>query len=139
MRKYIAIIAVLSLIVSSCKTKYIETVHYQPVEVHDTLVTTAFLHDSITVRDSIFIHKVNDTVYSERWKVEYKWRTRVDTVTKVREVPKVFTDTIYQVKEVPVDKIVYQQKWWQKSLSTIGGLFLVGFLLSLIINKKRII
>lgn len=139
MRKIIAILAILALVVSSCKTKYIETVHYKPVEVHDTLVTTAFLHDSITVRDSVFIHQVNDTVYRERWKTEYKWRTRVDTITKIREIPKVFTDTVYQVKEVPVDKVVYKQKWWQKSLSTIGGIFILGLLLSLFIHSKKII
>jgi hypothetical protein len=136
MRKLIAILAILSLIVCSCKTKYIETVHYQPVEVHDTVSSTVFVRDSITLHDSVYIHQKGDTVFSEKWRTEYRWHTKHDTLYQIREIPIMMTDTICTIKEVPVDKIVYKQRWWQNALSTVGGLFLLGLLISLLLHKK---
>jgi len=106
--KNVVIILLFICILSSCKTRYIETVHYQPVEMHDTISSLVHVHDSVTLHDSIFIHMKGDTVFSERWHTYYKWRTKSDTVCKIREVPVVMTDTVYQVKEVPVDKVVYR-------------------------------
>lgn len=121
------------LAMCSCKTKYIETIHYQPVEVHDTLYTTQHIRDSITLHDSVYIHQKNDTIYSEKWRIEHHWHTKWDTLYKSKEVPKVVTDTIVTIREVPVDKIVYKQQWWQKALATIGGIamVLVGFIIAI--------
>jgi hypothetical protein len=136
MKKLIIVIVLLTLTVCSCKTKYIETVHYQPVEVHDTVNTVQHIRDSITLHDSVFIHMKNDTVYSEKWRTEHHWHTKRDTVYKSKEVPKVVTDTIVTIREVPVDKIVYKQHWWQNALSWIGGLCSLGLIISFILNKK---
>lgn len=136
MKKLVAVIVLLALTVCSCKTKYIETVHYQPVEVHDTVNTVQHIRDSITLHDSVFIHTKNDTVYSEKWRTEHHWHTKRDTVYKSKEVPKVVTDTIVKIREVPVDKIVYKQHWWQNALSWVGGLFLLGLLISFIIHRR---
>lgn len=111
----------------SCKTKYIETIHYTPVEVHDTLYNTKLIRDSITLHDSVFIHQKGDTVYSEKWRTEHHWHTKHDTLYKSKEVPKVVTDTIVTIREVPVDKIVYKQHWWQRLLSGAGGIALILF------------
>ena len=123
------------LVSVSCKTKYIETIHYQPVEVHDTINTAVHIRDSVTLHDSVFIHMKGDTVFSEKWRTEYRWKTRYDTVYKSKEVPKLLTDTVYRVKEVPVEKPVYKQHWWQKLLNTIGGIFLLGLIGSLLLNR----
>lgn len=137
MRKLIAIVSILSLVVCSCKTKYIETIHYEPVEIHDTVNSIQHIRDSITLHDSVYIHTKNDTVYSEKWRTEHHWHTKRDTVYKSKEVPKVVTDTIVKIREVPVDKVVYKQHWWQNALSWIGGLFSLGLLISLIINIRK--
>jgi len=137
MKKLITVIVLLLLTVCSCKTKYIETVHYQPVEVHDTVNTVQHIRDSITLHDSVFIHMKGDTVFSEKWRTEYRWKTRFDTVYRSREVPYVVNDTISVIKEVPVEKVVYKQRWWQNALSWIGGLCSLGLLISLIINIRK--
>lgn len=137
MRKLVAVIVLFLLTVCSCKTKYIETVHYQPVEVHDTVNTVQHIRDSITLYDSIFIHMKGDTVFSEKWRTEYRWKTRFDTVYRSREVPCVMTDTVTTIKEVPVDKVVYKQHWWQEALCWVGGLFSVGLIISFLIHGRR--
>lgn len=125
------------LTLCSCKTKYIETVHYQPVEVHDTLYNTSYIRDSVTLHDSIYIHQKNDTVLVEKWHTQYKWKTSWDTMYISKEVPYVVTDTICTIKEVPVDKIVYEQHWWQKILCGTGAISLLGLLLTILIKYKK--
>jgi hypothetical protein len=139
MNKIAFILVLLTLTVCSCKTKYIETVHYEPVEVHDTVLNTIHVRDSITLLDSIFIHQKNDTVYSERWRTEHHWHTKHDTVYKSKEVPVALTDTIVSIREVPVEKVVYKQKWWQKSLSGVGIITLLSILIGLLLKRSRII
>lgn len=137
MRKLAVILVLLTLTVCSCKTKYIETIHYEPVEVHDTVLNTVHVRDSITLLDSVFIHQKNDTVYSERWRTEHHWHTKHDTVYKSKEVPMALTDTIVTIREVPVEKVVHKQHWWQKALSWIGGLFLAGVGIGAFIYRKN--
>ena len=137
MRKLVAIVAILSLIVlPSCKTKFIETVRYEIVETHDTIDRVKVQRDSITLHDSVYIHQKGDTVFSEKWRTEFRWRTQHDTVVKVREIPHVVTDTVYQVKEVPVDKVVYKQRWWQKLTSGAGIAAIIGLILAVLLNTK---
>lgn len=121
----------------SCKTKYIETIHYQPVEVHDTVYNTKHVHDSVTLHDSIYIHQKNDTVLVEKWHTKYKWKTSWDTMYISKEVPYVVTDTVCTVKEVPVDKIVYKQHWWQKALSWLGTIALAILVFLAFIKVKK--
>lgn len=139
MKKLVVILVLMTLTLCSCKTKYIETVHYEPVEVHDTVNVAMHVRDSITLHDSVFIHMKGDTVFSERWRTEYRWKKQTDTVVKIREVPKLLTDTISQIKEVPVEKPVYRQHWWQKLLTGIGGLTSAGLIISIFLYRKRII
>lgn len=137
MRKLVAVIVLFLLTVCSCKTKYIETVHYHPVEVHDTVNTVQHIRDSITLHDSVFIRMKGDTVFSEKWRTEYRWKTRFDTIYRSREVPRVMTDTVTTIKEVPVDKVVYKQHWWQEALCWVGGIFSVGLIISFLIYGRR--
>lgn len=137
MKKIAAILVLITLTLCSCKTKYIETIHYQPVEVHDTLYQTTHVRDSVTLHDSIYIHQKNDTVLVEKWHTQFKWKTNSDTQYIIREIPHVFTDTICTIREVPVDKIVYKQHWWQKALSWTGGLCYIGFVILLLLKIKK--
>lgn len=137
MRKLFVILVLMILVLAGCKTKYIETVHYQPVEVHDTIHNTSYVRDSVTLHDSVYIHQKNDTVLVEKWHTKYKWKTSWDTMYISKEVPYVVNDTVYEIKEVPVDKVVYKQHWWQNALTWIGGLCSLGLILSFILNKRK--
>jgi Tfp pilus assembly protein PilE len=137
MRKLVAIVAILSLIVlPSCKTKFIETVRYEIVETHDTIDRVKVQRDSIMLHDSVYIYQKGDTVFSEKWRTEFRWRTQYDTVVKVSEIPHIVTDTVYHVKEVPVDKVVYKQHWWQRLASGAGIVAIIGLALAILFNTK---
>lgn len=137
MRKIAVILALLMLTLCSCKTKYIETIHYEPVEIHDTVLNTVHVRDSITLHDSVYIHQRNDTVYSEKWRTEHHWHTKHDTVYKSKEVPVALTDTIVTIKEVPVEKVVYRQHWWQRVFGGIGLVALIGFAFAAYFNLRK--
>lgn len=72
------------------------TVKYVPVETikNDSIYIAQVEHDSIYVKDSIYIKESADTVYITRWRTEYKEALRVDTVQVVR------TDSIQTIVEV---------------------------------------
>ena len=133
----VLIVFLAMLVMCSCKTKYIETVHYQPVEVHDTVHNTVHVRDSITLHDSVYIHQKGDTVYREKWRIEHHWRTKHDTVYRSKEVPKIMTDTVVAIREVSVEKVVHKQYWWQRMLSAAGGIGLVLFGLWAAIRLRR--
>ena len=107
------LLATLLLVLSTlqgCKTKQIVVPEYHSVIVshHDTLTR----HDSIYQREFVDRYIKGDTIYLTRTKVDYRYRTlfrtrwrdslRVDSVTKIREVPAKLTR-------------------WQKVKQDIGG------------------
>ena len=83
------------MLLQGCKTKQIVVPEYHSVVVnhHDTLTR----HDSIYQREFVDRYIKGDTVYLMRTKVDYRYRTlfrtrwrdslRVDSVTKIKEVP----------------------------------------------------
>lgn len=81
----------LLVILCSCST-----VKYVPVETvkNDSIYIAQVEHDSIYVKDSIYIREKADTVYITRWRTEYKEALRVDTFLVQR------TDSINSVVEV---------------------------------------
>ncbi len=121
-----------------CRTKYITQTEYEykevPVVVHDTLTQKLWSHDTTIVRDSVIIRQVGDTVFYTKYKDVYKTKILHDTTTKVVEKPV----NVYQTTEKIIPEIVYQQKWWQKTLMWIGILSLVVILFYIGIRKCKL-
>lgn len=95
-----------SLVLSGCRTEYIplETVRY------DSLFFARMIHDSVYVRDSVYIHVKGDTVIKNKDKYVYIDRIKVDTFYvdrwRDRDVP------------VPVER---KLSWWEKVKMDFGG------------------
>lgn len=50
----------------------------------DTLYKSEVLRDSIHVHDSVSVYMQGDTRYRDRWRTEYVYRLRLDTVLDIR-------------------------------------------------------
>lgn len=91
----------------------------EPVAVRverDSIYLRSVERDSVFVRDSVTIREKGDTVYRDRWRVEYRervlrdtaWIERNDTITNVVEVERALT-------------------WWERVKMETGGVVMVGF------------
>lgn len=118
---------------ASCKTtKYVEVPHV----VRDSVFQKLFVHDSIMIRDSIFVSHKGDTIREVRWKYEYRDRVIRDTINSTR------VDTV----GVPVTKIEYKTQevekpmvWYNKVFVFIGRLCCLAalaYLIFLYIKRK---
>lgn len=103
----------------SCGTKYVavESVRY------DSLYTSKLMHDSIYVRDSVFVKEAGDTIFKDKYKYVYVYKNLVDTfyVYKDREIQVPF----------PVEK---ELAWWERQKLDFGG-WVIGILLLYVIVK----
>jgi len=131
------IVCLLLTLCCSC-TRTIYTTREVPVYTSDTIVRVLQLHDSVTTTDSVYIHAVGDTIWRERWRTAYRWRTRTDTIRTSISTPIVLHDTIAEVKEVPKEVVVYRQRWWQKILAWLGGITLAGGAIGTAIKFRKI-
>ena len=84
---YMAVLALLVLVLlSGCRTKEVAMISQHTV--HDTTYVVKVMRDSVwietTKQDSVVIREKGDTVWVERWKIEYRDRwhdyIQVDTV-----------------------------------------------------------
>ena len=89
------------------------TTKYVPVEKIKTEYIKDFERDTIIVKDSVYLKKINDTIYIEKYKTLFKSKIQKDTIIK--------TDTIPIIKEVEVIKEVNKLKDWQIILMILGG------------------
>lgn len=80
---------VLTLFVN-CTTKYVPVIN----TVIDSVKVVDVRRDSIHVLDSVLIYGKNDTIYSTRWRIEYREALRVDTFYSFH------CDTVNHVVEV---------------------------------------
>lgn len=128
------VLLLLILTFCSCSRTIIEE---RPVYVHDTLTTVQLRVDSVLHHDSIYVETFmrGDTVfltkYTERWHDRIKLRT--DTIREIKEVPVTITKT--EVKEVP-----RKLTWWQLFLQWLGCLSLgaiIGAIVYLCEKKLR--
>ena len=113
-------IAVLIAAFTSCKQIEYVTVP----EVHtDTLIINKVQRDSVYLHDSISVKEKGDTVLIEKWHTKIKNVECHDTlyVSRTDSVPVPYE----VVKEVKVEK---ELNWLQKTLMTIGGAILLGFI-----------
>lgn len=65
------------LVLAGCKQ--IEYVSVPSTE-RDSIYITKIEKDSILVKDSVFVKSKNDTIFVERWKVEYRSKILADTL-----------------------------------------------------------
>jgi len=131
------IVCLLLTLCCSC-TRTIYNTREVPVYTRDTIVRVLQLHDSVTTTDSVYIHAVGDTIWRERWRTAYRWRTRTDTLRVSTSVPVVLHDTIASVREVEVPVVEYRQRWWQRLLAWVGGLTIAGGAIGTAIKFRKI-
>lgn len=87
MKVLVVAILLTSIICSLCGCKHIEYVSVP--EIHtDTLYVSKTQHDSVYVKDSVFLHEYTkgDTIFVEKLSWQTKWRekVRIDTIYKSR-------------------------------------------------------
>lgn len=131
-KKVIAIVCLLFLLLCSCRTRYITT--EVPVMVEHTTMqhTTDIVRDTLIMRDSVYHYVQGDTTVIERWHTLQNVNNvvRVDTVVEYKEKPVTVTRT--EVREVNV------LKWWQKALMWAGGLLMVALVVLGVVIARRI-
>lgn len=103
----------------SCGTKYVavESVRY------DSLYISKMMHDSIYVRDSVFVKEAGDTIFKDKYKYVYVYKNLVDTFY-------VYRDKEIEVP-VPVEK---ELSWWEKQKLNFGG-WVIGIMFLYVIVK----
>lgn len=102
-----------------CGTKYVavESVRY------DSLYISKMMHDSIYVRDSVFVKEAGDTIFKDKYKYVYVYKNLVDTFY-------VYKDKEIEVP-VPVEK---ELSWWERQKLNFGG-WVIGILFLYVIVK----
>lgn len=102
---------VVGYILSSCTTtKYVpvETVRTEYITKHDSVL----LKDSVFLHDSVYIHAKGDTVWYEKWHVQYQDR--------IKEVVK--TDTVIKNDSIQVPYPVERKlSTWEQVKMDYGG------------------
>lgn len=129
MKHFVTYLLFSIILLCGCATKRTSTTSYKVVEVHDTLRQEVEKHDSIFVRDSVRVWVQGDTIYHDRWRVEFRDRWR----DKVREVYVERNDTIIQ------RQVERHQSPWAKFKERTGGyaiVFLLVAFFALLIRKK---
>ena len=122
MRCYWFSLVAFCLMVCGCRTEYI------PVESlrYDSLVVAKLVHDSVYVRDSVFVRERGDTVYKYKDKYVYVYKTKIDTffAERVRDV------------EIPVP-VERELSWWERMKMDFGGWLLVAVALYVVYRTVR--
>ena len=110
---FLLFIIILILLLSSCKTiEYVPKIETK-IEYRDRIEK-----DTIILKDSVYIHQIGDTVYSEKYKYIYKEHLKVDTAYILQ------CDTITTIQEV--EKKL--SKWDTLKIS-VGGYCMTSLIL----------
>ena len=120
------LLVVMSALMTGCKTLYV------PVESVRTEYRDRLQHDSIYMKDSIYIRERGDTVFADRWHTKYVERLRVDSFCKTDSVPVPYPVEV--IKEVEK-----KLSWWQSIKMDVGGIALGALLLILIYFVIRLV
>lgn len=127
MRKLLAIISILILLMCSCATT-------RTVEIPVEKIRTEYIHDtrtdSIFVKDSVDRWLKGDTLYIYKEHTRFKYINKTDTVCRTDTITKVVKVDI--VKEVEVNHIY----WYQRALMWTGGIAVI-LLAGIIIYKLK--
>lgn len=128
--KKLLYILLLASVCMSCRS-----IKYVPVETvrHDSIYINRIKYDSIYHKDSIYMLIKGDTVYTYKYKYQYRDKLIRDTVnvTKRDSIPY----PVEVVKTVTVEKAL---SWWQTLFIWTGGIVWVVGIIALIVwtNKK---
>ena len=118
--KKVWLVLVVCVVMVGCRT----LPEPEPVAVRverDSIYLSRVERDSVFVRDSVLIREKGDTVYRDRWRVEYRERVLRDTAYIERN------DTITNVVEV--EKAL---SWWERTRMAAGDVALLGLVVLLI-------
>ena len=120
----------LCALLSGCTTtKYVTVPEYHT----DTLRVVKVQHDSLVLKDSVYIHEKGDTVLIEKWHTQYRDRWRTDTIyqSKHDSIPY----PVEVVKEVPA-----KLTWWQQTRLHLANilLWLLALLAVIYVGKKHL-
>lgn len=98
----------------------------EPVAVRverDSIYLSRVERDSVFVRDSVLIREKGDTVYRDRWRVEYRERVLRDTAYIGK------SDTLIITKVV---EVATPLSWWERTRMAAGDVALLGLVVLLI-------
>lgn len=110
---FLLFIIILILLLSSCKTiEYVPKIETK-IEYRDRIEK-----DTIILKDSVYIHQIGDTIYSEKYKYIYKEHLKIDTAYILQ------CDTITTIQEV--EKKL--SKWDTLKIS-VGGYCMTSLIL----------
>lgn len=121
------IIYILTILLASaiCSCRSVEYVPRETIK-HDTTCINKLIKDSIYLKDSVYIHSKNDTVFVEKYKYQY--------------IDKVVRDTSYVVKSdtisvpYPVEKRLTR---WQQLKLDIGGISIGIIIITILVVVGR--
>lgn len=121
------IIYILTILLASaiCSCRSVEYVPRETIK-HDTTYINKLIKDSIYLKDSVYIHSNNDTVFVEKYKYQY--------------IDKVVRDTSYVVKSdtisvpYPVEKKLTR---WQQLKLDIGGISIGIIIITILVVVGR--
>lgn len=121
------IIYILTILLASaiCSCRSVEYVPRETIK-HDTTYINKLIKDSIYLKDSVYIHSKNDTVFVEKYKYQY--------------IDKVVSDTSYVVKSdtisvpYPVEKRLTR---WQQLKLDIGGISIGIIIITILVVVGR--
>ena len=111
----IGLLFLAALALSSCKTQ-------QPTVIgarnDSAAVHNDHAHGFRLVRDSVFIREKGDTVWLERWHIDYRdsVRTVCDTVYQNREV----------VRQLPPERYIPPWAWWSLGFSIVVVILVIA-------------
>ena len=115
---------------SGCTTtKYVTVPEYHT----DTMRVVKVQHDSLVLKDSVYIHEKGDTVLIEKWHTQYRDRWRTDTVYQSKR------DSIPYPVEV-VKEVQAKLTWWQQTRLHLANivLWLLALLAVIYVGKKHL-
>ena len=84
---------------------------------------TKKVHDSIYLRDSVFVERKGDTIYQNKWRTQYRERLVHDTI--IVEM----TDTL-RIKERQVKEVLKSPSFFQMWRAYIIGAMAILFILA---------
>lgn len=131
--KKLLYILLLALVCMSCRS-----IKYVPIETvkHDSIYINRIKYDSIYHLDSVFMSVKGDTVYTYRYKYQYRDKLIRDTVniSKRDSIP-------YPVEVVKTVTVERKLSWWQTTLIWTGGIawiiIIIGLIGLIVLTNKR--
>lgn len=121
------IIYILTILLASaiCSCRSVEYVPRETIK-HDTTYINKLIKDSIYLKDSVYIHSKNDTVFVEKYKYQYIDKVVRDTSCFVK------SDTISV--PYPVEKRLTR---WQQLKLDIGGISIGIIIITILVVVGR--